>query len=156
MKLNFLPKIKNWIFCKVSFCLEIIITNILIMLAISIFYMLVMTISSAEFSRNWFPYVNMSSRKPSQNFFRLSTYFSPPLAKPQPPCQQSYLTSALLVCPSALKSKSTSVSIVSPMLGSGVLGHFTFGNHQKAKKPPSAADLPWLIPYFANEIDKQP
>ena len=29
------------------------------------FYMLVMTISIAEFSRNYFPYVNMSSRKPS-------------------------------------------------------------------------------------------
>jgi len=55
---------------------------------------------------------------------------------------QSYPASALLVCPSALKGKSTSVSIVSPMLGSGVLGHFTFGNHQKAKKPPSATGLP--------------
>ena len=110
------------------------------------FYMLVMTISTAEFSRNWFPYVNMSSRKPSWNFFALLPFqFAHVEIKTS--LSQSYLASALLVCPSALKGKSTSVSKVSPMLGSGALRHFTLGDHQKAKKPPSATkptmnDLP--------------
>ena len=45
----------------------------------------------------------------------------------------SYLASALLVCPSALKGKPKSVSKTSLKLGSGVLRHFTFGKHQKAK-----------------------